>query len=84
MALKFDEYDYSIGEQFLSPLINGDHTGLEDDEEQIYLAWLEKQPDGVWEVIDEEGSFQRDEVTGLMGTCYDVKLWVLKEEGGVA
>jgi len=74
MIAKFEVYDYSIGGWWLPAIINDDYTGLSDEEAAQLNDWLADQPDGCWVVDSDEAGFTTDEVTGLKGDCYDVKL----------
>ena len=73
------EYTYKIADHWLSPIINGDYSGLEDQEEaqlNDFLASIPKQihhkskMHAFFHVVDEEGSFDVDEVSGLYANCY--------------
>ncbi len=69
--MKFDYYTFTIASHYLSAIINGDCTGLEDEEALDLQAWLDDVPKKVeyWEVEDGGVSFGRDEVSGLMADC---------------
>jgi len=70
----FDIYEYSICGHYLPAIINGDHSGLSDEEEaelNIFLDSVVGRLGGHWSVDSEEPSFMRDEVSGLMADCYD-------------
>jgi hypothetical protein len=76
-------YNYEIADHWLSPLINGDYTGLEDGEETTLRDFLGGLPKhfhyksplvGIWDVLDEEGSFAVDEVSGLHANCFKCSL----------
>jgi len=76
--MKFDEYEYEIGAHFLSALINGDTTGLEDNEERDLDAWVTDAAPGVghWsDVADSDNEFGTCDVTGLRGATVKV-LWM--------
>ena len=67
----FTEYTYNICTHYASAIINGDESGLSDEELEglnDFLDSLEHGP-GHWDVSDEEPDFSRDEVSGLMGDC---------------
>ena len=76
-------YNYTIADHWLSPLINGDYTGLEDDEVKTLDAFLNNLPKhyhyktlmhGIWDVVSEEGHFARDEISDLHANCFDCTL----------
>ncbi len=72
--MEFEIYEYSLCGHYLSALINGDTSGL-DESEETELSEFEsdvtvKLGNGHWDVIDEEGSFARDDISGLMADCY--------------
>ena len=72
--MKFDQYEYSICGHYLSAIINGDTSGLSDNDEKdldSFLHHVEAHGNGHWSVDSEEPSFQEDEVSGLMADCYD-------------
>lgn len=76
--MKFDHIEARICTHYLPALINGDLSGL-TDEEAADLEAFEKyvrddRPVGYWDCdSDDEGDFGRDEVTGLMGTVCTVR-----------
>ena len=80
----FDEYTYTIGDHFLSALINGDISGLEGHE----IGDLERFLDsdiflkGHWAIpnSDWEASFDRCDISGLMSNCVLVSFFKLIEE----
>ena len=80
-TMKMIEYTYKIADHWLSPIINGDYSGLEDQEEaqlNDFLASIPKhfhhksKMHACFDVVDEEGSFDVDEVSGLHANCYAV------------
>ncbi len=55
--MKFTAYEYDVGEHFLSALINGDVTGLDDEEEEELNEWTLGVTEahgrgGHWAVLD--------------------------------
>lgn len=77
---KWDFYDFKIGSHFLSALVNGDTSGLSDDEESELDTWIESQnlpQPGHWSVTNDEDEFGRDEITGKRGAVTRVQ-WVFK------
>jgi hypothetical protein len=86
-ALPLETIEYEIGQHWLSYLINGDATGLDEGEAEKFDAWLKDQehnlPDNSgfhWtDKIDDEGNpitneFARCEFTGLMSATATVLL----------
>jgi len=76
-------YSYTLADHWLSALINGDYSGLEDDEVLALDAFLEYLPKhyhyktpthGVWDVISDEGYFARDDISGLHANCFECTL----------
>ena len=71
----FEQYEYSICGAYLPAIINGDYSGLDDDEEKTLNSFLhyvfEAHGAGHWSVDSEESSFQECEVSDLMADCYD-------------
>lgn len=66
--------EYTIGEHFLPAIINGDYSGLEDEEEGMLNAFLQSIGTGTWDCGDEVG-FALCEVTRLWGDCVEVKFY---------
>jgi hypothetical protein len=68
---------FIVGEQFLPYAINGDATGLEDNEELEFdafsLAPYTNPPTGYrfshWDTENDRDEFALCEVTGLRGAC---------------
>ena len=67
--------DYTIGSHFAGALINGDYSGLEDDEERALDAWLDAHQErgGHWDIVGDNTEFARCEVTDFMGDCVTVR-----------
>jgi hypothetical protein len=71
----FDHYEYSICGHYLSALINGDFSGLDDAEEKELDDWVNSLPvHGHFDVIDEEPSFKNCDISNLHGDTYKVHL----------
>ena len=74
-----DFYEYTIGSHFLSAIINGDCSGLEDSEERQLDDFLANLPfvavGGTWKVQESTNDFARCEVTDLHSDCETVSLW---------
>lgn len=73
--MKLDHIDYTIGSHFLSALINDDRSGLNDDDEKAFHAWLDEEarPFSHFDVLDNGGNFARCDVTGLHSDCINVR-----------
>lgn len=83
--MKFESITYRIGEQFLPALVNGDWSGLSDEEAEQFEAWFEAASaewadfkGNKWvyaheSVSDNREEFAKCEVTGLMGNVCDVE-----------
>ena len=76
-------YDYKLAEHWICPLIYGDCSGLEDEEEKQLNDFLDSLPKHYyfkapmhhhWDVQEEECEFTEDEISGLMANCASVKL----------
>lgn len=79
--MEFDHYTYHISGHLLSPLINGDHSGLDDQEEADLDAWIDALPvAGHFGVVDEEGNFRECDITGLHSDCFEVHLYFQTQE----
>ena len=79
-----DYYTFTIASHYASALINGDYTGLEDNEEKElndFLAHLEREYGNSNLVLTDyyehnEPDFNRDDVTNLWGDCIQFNLEV--------
>ena len=82
-AINIDVYEATISTCYLSAIINGDETGIDDDKEAMQLmAWelgmYEKaKADGAknwhWS-YDECYNYAKCDITGLFGRVADVRL----------
>jgi hypothetical protein len=82
--MKFDYYTYQIGGHYLSALMNGDYSGLDDQESQQVDAFLNNLPvnKGHFDVMDlDNSSFSICEVCGLYSETYEVRLYFPLMEG---
>lgn len=76
--MTFDSYEYQIGAHFLSALINGDFSGLDDAETRTFIAWADtvhtSAPGiGHWATLDDSADeFGLCEITGLRGATEKV------------
>ena len=72
-----DYFEYTIGEEFLLPLVNGDYSGLNDDEIKLYEQWYadtqNNAKSGLFEAIGEESNFDTCEVCGLFSETVTVR-----------
>jgi len=71
-------YTYKMATHFLSALINGDESGLSDDEAAQLHAFEQSLPrGGVWDVIDDGNNFTRCEVCDLHADCATLTLTII-------
>lgn len=77
LADGWNYYEFSIASDLLPALINGDVTGLDDDDEAEFDQWLASIPKvvGHWayDEVDDCG-FSTCAVSGLLSDCTTVKL----------
>jgi len=79
-------YEYTIGKHFLPCLINGDYSGLNDEEVEIIDNFedqlgdiLEKENAYTWNVeYTECYNYSKCELTGMFGEVADVKIVFMK------
>jgi hypothetical protein len=72
-----DYYEFNISGHFFPAIINGDYSGLNDEEENLLNRFLSIQntlENSSWDLPEEESRFIDCEVTGLFSDCYTVKL----------
>jgi hypothetical protein len=85
--MKFDYYTYQIGGHYLSAIINGDNSGLSDDENQELNLFLDNLPvnNGHFDVMDFDNGteFTTCEVSNLYSECYEVRLYFPLVEAAV-
>jgi hypothetical protein len=78
-------YHYTIADHFASAIINGDYSGLEDQEAIQLDEFLASLPDHyhyktkmhkIFDLVnyEDEGNFARCEITGLHANCLDFQL----------
>jgi hypothetical protein len=77
MKMNFDYYTFNIGSPFLSAIINGDHSGLSDQEETDLNCFMDNLPvkNGHFDLMEDEGNFSRCEVSGLYSDCVETRLY---------
>ncbi len=82
--MKFKEYDYTIADHWSPALINGDYSGLDDDEIQALENFMSDLPSawGHWDIPDDYPDFRVDDVTGYFANC--VSAVYLVPVGGAA
>lgn len=89
----FMEIVYTIGAWALPYLVNGDASGLDDEENEALDDWLSRATDAFtdddgqrWVYANEDvdtdsrNEFGYDEITGLRGEVYTVKMFFKKGE----
>lgn len=89
--LQWDSYDYRIAEHYLSALINGDMSGMDDAEIEEFDTWHDAALQnaraagftiGHWSDVDGSGEdWGRCDVTGLFAMRCTVRLMVYRREG---
>ena len=66
-------FPYAIASHFACAIVNGDETGLDDEESHLLESFqrhlIETHGLGDLILIHAESEFARDEVTGLMADC---------------
>ena len=81
--MNFEVYEFTLGAWWASAIINGDFSGLNDDEEQELKDWLnhvhDSYGDGYWDGF-EESWYGLDEISGLYGTVCEARYLVPKED----
>jgi hypothetical protein len=74
--MKFEHYTYHLAGHYLPALINGDYSGLTDQEEKELTAFIDSLPvTGHFDIISEESYFKRCEICELHANCYEVRLY---------
>jgi hypothetical protein len=79
--MKFDYYTYQIGGHYLSAIINGDTSGLSDDENQELNLFLNNLPVNIGHFdvqamdFNNGTKFTTCEVSNLYSECYEVRLY---------
>jgi len=66
--------EVTIAEYFICAIEYGDFSELNDEEESQLDDWLDNYPYCIFECGDSE-EFERCEITGLMTTCINVKIY---------
>jgi hypothetical protein len=74
--MKFDYYTYHLAGHYLPALINGDYSGLTDQEEKELTAFIDSLPvTGHFDIVSEESYFKRCKICELHANCYEVRLY---------
>lgn len=92
--MRTETFEHTVCQHYMSALINGDWSGLDEDEAELLREFVEgavesarDQGAASWTWTydsDEEASFQTDDVSGLMGDCVGVCLLCWVHEDGDA
>jgi len=81
---KVELRDYTIAKHFLCALINGDYTGLSDEEETRFNDWLdcvsEPGPHHWNAPSDCETDFRRCEILDLYADCVTVTQVIYRQQ----
>ena len=72
-TIEFEQETLTVAEHWLPAIINGDYSGLNDEEIETLNDWLEEnaKPSSVWTTYDYP-EFDRDTISGYMAKCYIV------------
>lgn len=73
-----DYYELTLAGHWLPALINGDETGLTDDESADLDAFMRDYyalEDMTVDIVDDESQFAVDAVSGLHADCYTVRIY---------
>jgi hypothetical protein len=77
--MEFDYYQYEISTHFASAIINGDYSGLNDQDEAELTQFLDALPvnNGHFDLVNYDGEFffSRCEVCGLYSECLEIRLY---------
>ena len=69
--MKFDYYEYTLADHWMSAIINDDYSGLGDEEEHQLKEWLNSNEmhRSHWDIDGDESFYAVDEITGLYANC---------------
>ncbi len=71
--MNFERLDYVLPEWAIYPIINGDYSALNDEEEEKLNTFLFSLPEGHFCPPEEEGYFKwGNDIESLGGIVYDV------------
>ena len=74
--MKFDFYTFTISQHFSSALINGDYSGLTDNEVKDLDLFMDNLPISFIDFdCESEPFFAKCEICGLFSECLDFKLY---------
>jgi hypothetical protein len=77
--MKFDYYTFNIGSHYLSAIINGDYSGLNDQDEADLDRFMDTLPvkNGHFDLINYDGEtfFSECDVSGLFDDCIEARLY---------
>ena len=68
----FDEYEFTVSENLVPAIFNGDYSGLDDNEDNLLSFFLDSDifKNGHWGLTDNtESSFDRCDILGLYSDC---------------
>lgn len=77
--MKFDRYDYTVCTALLPYIVNGDASGIEDDEVRAVDEWLAQHPSAHVSVETDGLEFAWCEILKTHGDCSQVAVMVPKE-----
>lgn len=69
--------EFDVCTHYLSALINDDYSALDDDDDKLLRDWI-KENVPAYSTIDcddDEPSFKRDDISGLMADCTGLTIW---------
>lgn len=82
--LEFEIITHRIGAWALSPLINGDYSGVDEGDDALLTSWVEWAQDdwtdsngntwvfSHWGTVSDHNEFAQDEVTNLHADTYNI------------
>lgn len=76
--MNFSRHNFEISEHFASALINGDYTGLSDDDDKALQVFTDNAHSahglGFWDTDPKDWDrFRTCEITGLQANCINVQ-----------
>ena len=78
-----DYFDFEIAEHFLPALINGDDSGLTNDESKLldeFVDHWQSLDSATWDVLPVGNDFTVDYITGLYATTETVRLYYYNDK----
>ncbi len=80
----WDYYSFNIAEHYASAIINGDYSGLSDEEEEEINEWLKSTTPkftGHWSITDiSEQEYRGCDIAGLPAWCVELRYNFKKPE----